>query len=75
MQRGGEEEQQPGAALRFPPPGHGGVGTAVHGTGVVEGTDRANRVGGRAPGGDVTETPAALALLVPMGGVCMLDRA
>jgi len=46
----------------------------VHGTGVVEGTNGANRVDGGAPGGDVTETPAVLALRVAIGGVGALNR-
>jgi len=47
----------------------GGVGAPVHRTGVIEGADGANRRGGGAPGGDVAETPAVLALSVPIGRV------
>jgi len=46
-----------------------GVGTSVHGSGVVEGADRANRRGGGASGGDMKVTPAVLALRVPVGRV------
>jgi len=46
----------------------------VHGSGVVERTDGAKRVDGGAPGGNVSEAPAVLALRVPIGGVGSLDR-
>jgi len=52
----------------------GRVGTSVHGSGVVERTDGADRVDGGAPGGNVSEAPTVLALRVPIGGVCSLDR-
>jgi len=51
----------------------GGVGASVGGTGVVEGTDGADWVGGRASGSDVAEVPAVLALSVPVRGVGALD--
>jgi len=45
----------------------GGVGTSVHGPGVVEGTNGANGVGRGAPRGDMAVAPAVLALRVPAG--------
>ena len=47
----------------------GRVGAPVHCADVVEGADGANGRGGGAPGGDVAETPAVLALSVPIGRV------
>jgi len=47
----------------------GGVGASGHRTGVVEGADGANGRGGGAPGGDMAESPAVLALRVPIGRV------
>jgi len=46
----------------------------VHGAGVVERTDGANRVDGGAPGGNVSEGPTVLALRVPIRGVGSFDR-
>ena len=46
----------------------------MHGSGVVERTDGANRVDGGAPWGNVSEAPTVLALRVPIGGVGSLDR-
>jgi len=54
-------------------PRAGGVRAAVGGAGVVEGTDGANWVGGGAPGSDVAEAPAVLALGIPVRGVGLLD--
>jgi len=51
-----------------------GVGTAVHGTGVVEGADGTNRADGGAPRGDVSEAPAVFALRVPIGRVGALNH-
>jgi len=50
-----------------------GVGTSVHGTGVVEGAVGAHRVGRRASGGDVPEAAAVPTLRVPIRGVGALD--
>jgi len=41
---------------------------------MVVGANGGNRAGSGAPGGDVTESPAVLALRVPSGRVCTLDR-
>jgi len=46
----------------------------VHGSGVTEGADRAHRVGRGASRGDVSETPAVLALCVPVRGICSFNR-
>jgi len=46
----------------------------VHGTGVAEGADGADGVGGGASRGNVSETPAVLTLCVPIRGVCAFDR-
>jgi len=51
----------------------GAVGTAVGGTGVVEGADGADRVGGWAPGGNMAEAPAVPTLRIRIGGVGPLD--
>jgi len=40
---------------------------------VVEGTDGADWVGGRASGSEVAEAPAVLALSIPVRGVGTLD--
>jgi len=53
----------------------GGVGAAVHGAGVVERADGADRGGGGAPRSNVAVTPAVFALGVPIGGVGALNSA
>ena len=52
----------------------GGVGASVHGTGVIEGTDGADGPSSWTPGGDMAEPPAVLALRVPIGRVCSLNK-
>ena len=47
----------------------------MYGTGEVEGADGANVIGRWGPSGDVSVTPAVLALRVPVGGVCTHEGA